>query len=230
MISASTRTVDRTMKLSVERGYTLIELMIGIVVGLIVLSAVIYVFIMTLKSSTNVLNSYRLNQEVASLTDVITGELRRSGYWPLSGASDSPFGSELDFNILSPGGTDTCVLYSFYNDALASAAQTTSGFYHSTASAAIYFGSGASTATCSTAGWQPLSDTSFLNVTSFDVQLDCWDINNGTSVAASSCSPLGSEVYRRNVTVTIGASLARDSQWQATSRQTVRLMNDLSGD
>ena len=45
------------------RGFTLIELMISIVIGLIILSAVIGIFISMIKADNDNLKSIRLNQE-----------------------------------------------------------------------------------------------------------------------------------------------------------------------
>ena len=213
-----------------QSGYTLIELMVGLVVGLIVLSAVLYIFITTLRSSVNVLNSYRLNQEISSLSDIVIGEFRRAGYWPLTGAGDSPYGGELDFNILSPGGSDICVLYSYYNDSVASGAQITRGFYHNGASGVVTYGSAASVGVCSTGSWVPLSDDKVVNITNFDVSFSCWDVDADASVASASCTPTGSQVLRRNVDLTIEAELASDDEWRVEIAESVKLMNDLAAD
>lgn len=213
-----------------ELGYTLIELMIGLVIGLIVLSAVIYIFLTTLKSSSNVLNSYRLNLEVSTLSDMVVGELRRAGYWPISGAGASPFGSELDLNITSPGGSDICVLYSYYNDSTASGAQITRGLYHNGTNGVVTYGSAASVGVCSNASWVPLSDSEVLRINSFDITLDCWDVDSNVSVASASCTPTGSQVLRRTVELNIDAELASDNDWKAQVNESFKLMNDLTAD
>ena len=97
-----------------QSGYTLIELMIGLLVGLIVLSGVIYIFLVTLRSSTDVLNSTRLNQEVATLSDLVTGEIRRAGYWnaQASGAGGvSPYNDSTEFALNIP--ETSCILFSY---------------------------------------------------------------------------------------------------------------------
>lgn len=213
-----------------ELGYTLIELMIGLIVGLIVLSAVIYIFLTTLKSSSNVLNSYRLNQEVSTLSDIVVGELRRAGYWPISGAGASPFGSELDLNITSPGGTDICVLYSYYNDSSASGAQITRGLYHNGSDGVVTYGSAASAGVCSNGSWVPLTDSEVLKVNIFDISLSCWDVDSNVSVASASCTPTGSQVLRRTIDLSIDAELAGDDGWKAQVNESFKLMNDLTAD
>lgn len=75
-------------KFKSQAGVTLIELMIGLVVGLIVLSGIGYAYIVTFKSSRDIIYSARLNQELAAVTSIIVGDIRRAGHWR-QGASDT---------------------------------------------------------------------------------------------------------------------------------------------
>lgn len=61
-------------------GLTLIELMIGIVVGSIVLGAVIAVYASTIRGSNTALRTARLNQELRSTMDLMVREIRRAGF------------------------------------------------------------------------------------------------------------------------------------------------------
>lgn len=62
------------------RGLTLIELMIGLVIGMIVLGAVIALFIAFNKSSFDLHRSIRLEQDVRAAVDFIARDLRRAGH------------------------------------------------------------------------------------------------------------------------------------------------------
>lgn len=66
---------------ALQRGSTLIQLMIGILVGFIVLMAVTQFMAAQLASNTNVLKATRLNQELRSVMDLVVRDLRRSAYW-----------------------------------------------------------------------------------------------------------------------------------------------------
>jgi prepilin peptidase dependent protein B len=63
------------------RGFTLVELMIGIVVGLIVLAGVIAVFLSVVRGSVYVAREARLNQDLRTAMDLMVNDIRRAGYW-----------------------------------------------------------------------------------------------------------------------------------------------------
>ena len=62
-------------------GFSLVELMISIVVGLVVVGGVISVFASAVKSHTDNLRMTRLNQELRTTMTLMTRELRRAGFW-----------------------------------------------------------------------------------------------------------------------------------------------------
>ena len=85
----------------INKGFTLVELLVGLVVGLIVLSAVLYSFLTTARSSVYLRQTSELISETDALTSVMTGEFRRVGY------SDSNIATSLDTSVTH------CVLYRY---------------------------------------------------------------------------------------------------------------------
>jgi prepilin peptidase dependent protein B len=81
-----------------QRGITVIELLIGISVGLLVVSGAITMYISSIRSSNDTLRASKLNQEISALMNVITNDLRRAGYWEnatLAGNyNENPFSQE----------------------------------------------------------------------------------------------------------------------------------------
>lgn len=63
-----------------QSGFTLIELMVSITVGLILLAGVSSFFVATLNSSATSISTQRFEQTVQILTGTITSEIRRAGY------------------------------------------------------------------------------------------------------------------------------------------------------
>ena len=61
-------------------GLTLIELMIGILVGLILMSAVISVYVASIRSNSAVLTMAQLNHEVRSVAEIVANDIRRAGF------------------------------------------------------------------------------------------------------------------------------------------------------
>lgn len=223
-----------------QRGYSLIELMIGMLVGLIVLSAVIYAFITSLQSARDVRNSAVLNREGSSIIDLVTGEIRRTGYYPVqlvvSGAA-SPFGAgtaDLYVNDTGLANPDQdCVLFSYYDES-ASAVLTRGFFYDGTSS--LYYGTIASltSASCSSATLTNLlNDPDRVRVTNFDVSIDECLEASGTTISSASASlcqaaSVTEKTFIRSLALAVSMAITTDDEWVFESQEYIRLPNDLS--
>ncbi|VAW85225.1 hypothetical protein MNBD_GAMMA18-915 [hydrothermal vent metagenome] len=64
-----------------QRGFTLVELMISMLLGLIVIGGVITVFTNTVAANSSTIQTTRLNQEMRSIMEMIGSDLRRAGYF-----------------------------------------------------------------------------------------------------------------------------------------------------
>lgn len=64
-----------------QTGVTLIEMMIGMTVGLFVVSGVLTVYVATLNSTSDTIKQSRLNQEIMTLINIMSTDIRRAGYW-----------------------------------------------------------------------------------------------------------------------------------------------------
>lgn len=62
-----------------QSGLTLIELMISLALGLLVLTALVYMLSATLRTNTSTIRTTHLNQELRAIMDLITRDLKRSG-------------------------------------------------------------------------------------------------------------------------------------------------------
>lgn len=62
-----------------QRGFTLVELMVAMVVGMVVLAAVTNVMVSSNSTNLSTLRMIRFNQELRSVMDLITSDLRRAG-------------------------------------------------------------------------------------------------------------------------------------------------------
>lgn len=64
-----------------QYGVTLIGLMIGLAVGLLVLSATLQAYLMISEGARDTLREARLDQELRAALDVMRLDIRRAGYW-----------------------------------------------------------------------------------------------------------------------------------------------------
>ena len=89
-----------------QRGFTLVELMIGILVGMLVVAAAIAIYVTTVRGSAETLRMVKLNQELSNIMAVMVSDIRRAGYWAnmVTGNIDNPLDNEPD--LVDPA-TDT---------------------------------------------------------------------------------------------------------------------------
>ncbi|MDF1582800.1 MAG: prepilin-type N-terminal cleavage/methylation domain-containing protein [Methyloprofundus sp.] len=111
-----------------NNGLTLIEIMIALLLGLIVIGGALSIYIATIRSSTDITNSARLNYDLDSVMQLMVNDIRRAGYW--GGAIT---GSDARNNNFTQAATDiqirniaapttavssgNCILYTYDADA-----------------------------------------------------------------------------------------------------------------
>lgn len=85
--------------LRAQRGITLIELMIGLVLGLLVTGIAVQMYISSLSITKQTTATVRLNQELRAIADLIVGDIRRAGFW-----SNATSGGDNPYSTLVSGG------------------------------------------------------------------------------------------------------------------------------
>jgi prepilin peptidase dependent protein B len=70
----------KSMNKITQQGMSLIELMIGIVIGLIILAGVTNVWLTSIISSSDTLRQSKLNQELTTLMTVMSNDITRAGF------------------------------------------------------------------------------------------------------------------------------------------------------
>jgi len=114
-----------------QEGFTLIELMIAMMLGLIVIGGALSIYISTIKSSSDVVNSARLNYDLDSVMQLMVNDIRRAGYWggaivnsnavsnPNTCDEGNPFSCGIGDIIISNKtgeAVNSCVLYTYDAD------------------------------------------------------------------------------------------------------------------
>jgi prepilin peptidase dependent protein B len=64
-----------------SQGFSIVELMIAMLIGLILITTVMSIYIATVKSSRDLLSSASLSQELTAVMSILVKDIRRSGYW-----------------------------------------------------------------------------------------------------------------------------------------------------
>lgn len=147
---------NRNMKRTVATkagGFTLIELMVSMVIGLIVIGAVMALVLSMVRSNKETIAATRLTQELRATSAVITSELQRAG------SSGNPF-NITDTLALGTVNTSTagCIIYNYGN-----AAGTTINRAISLSGGAVYMG----TTACGASGTKLSSNNVSISALTF---------------------------------------------------------------
>jgi prepilin peptidase dependent protein B len=163
-----------------QTGYTLIEIMVALLIGLVIVVATITIYISTIKGSKDVINSARLNHDLESVMSLMVNDIRRAGYWggAVVGADSStnPF-TIGTANIQIP--TAACILYSY--DADGDRSPDNSEYYgFKLQSGAVKIRSAdtaETTVDCTGTGWSTLTVEESVNITAltFTTAYRCLD-------------------------------------------------------
>jgi prepilin peptidase dependent protein B len=106
---------------------TIVELLVGLGVGVLVVGGAITMYVTSLRASSDTLRSSKLNQEIAALMSVIINDVRRAGYWEGAIAAnydENPFSQTGETalvviddmatdNIQAATGQGTCLVYTY---------------------------------------------------------------------------------------------------------------------
>lgn len=160
------------LKISQIRGFSLVELMVAMVAGLLLVAAVSALFATIIKSNRTVMQVSRLNQELQAVTDMIARDIQRAGYdasaatHTLASGATSPFYFDSTTDLAT-----NCISVKYDDDANGvldntSAAGETRLYNYSSAEKAVRLGQG-STASCSAGNKISTEDTIEISALSF---------------------------------------------------------------
>jgi len=223
-----------------QRGVSLVELMVGLTVGLIIVAAAASVYVTAVRGGADTLRSAKLNMELRRAMDLMVYEIRRAGYTAgTTNLASNPFmlsGANLTLN-----GTD-CLLFSY--DANGSGASNSSDFIgfkkNGTAISMRYSGT-TNTAGCSDGSWEGItdSDSVVVDTLSFSIAYQCWNAQTSSSSSSQACAP-GQSVYDtaaaastksdlvevRDVSINLVGHHISDALTTMSLNQSVKVRND----
>jgi len=208
-----------------QRGLSLVELMVGIALGLFVVAGAVMVVSTQLGDNRRLLLETQLQQDLRATADIITRELRRSGHTPVPANAVSEPGAPAEINPFT-------AVQLFAGDS-----EVRFNYWRGPAVAGPYGfrlnGSGVVQSLLGNA-WQDLTDGNVMNVTAFTVtpvapavtQIPC-----PTGCTADPADPgytaCWPTVSMRAYIVDITAQARGDAAVQRSVRSQVRMRNDL---
>lgn len=210
------------------RGLSIMELLIGVAVGMVVISGAAMLFARNLAGSKLLLAESRLNEDLRNAADLLTRDLRRAGYWgnAIKGTQAIGAGAITTANPYSDGSASAQqVNYRFSkdqevveNDALDDDKEQFGFRLHDKA---IQMQDGKD-------NWSDITDKTSVEITTFTVTPTVTTISLGDA-CPNVCLPGAPNcpfATVRSYAVLLHGVSVRDSSLQRTLRSTVRVRND----
>jgi len=209
-------------------GFTLTELMIALVINAFIFLSLVNVFSANVTHYTATLNANRLNQQLQAALQLMTGDIRRAGYWSNArndvgtNQNNNPYmASGYDISV---GGTgNSCILLSYDRNSNGSLPLITSTadderYGYRLSNQAIQARPWGATYSCTApaTNWENMTDTTIVNITSLTFTL------NSKSVAVSGSG----NILVRSVDITVTGSLVIDPTVTKTLTQHIKIRND----
>jgi prepilin peptidase dependent protein B len=218
----------RATRLRHQRGLSMVELMVGVAIGLFVVAGATMVVSNQLGDNRRLMLETQIQQDLRAAADLIARDIRRSGYW---GNAESGVWhaaavavTSNPYTTLQPvvaGAAASAVRFGYSRGAENGVldASDESGFRLNNAGVIEMLTGG---------GWQALTDGTTLRITKFDVMLNNQDVAlacfNPCPVPAGACPPVQSV---RNITVLIEGTAVHDANVKRSAQTEVRLRNDV---
>lgn len=204
-----------------QKGFTLVELMVSSVIGLIALSSVIMVFAVSVKHSSDGLKRIKLGQELRTIMDVMVRDIRRSGYWQgATGLVANPY------TTLAVSADAKCITYSYDLNANATPQNADMFGFRFDQSGVKYRGAGA---TCNTTnGWTFISDTALITITNltFGAVIICENLSDDDDDDTCSTAAADDVLSRRlNIDIVLSAVLKNDTAMTYSLNDSVTIRN-----
>lgn len=183
--------VSRSFGARRQSGLSIVELLVGVAVGLFLVAGAATLFVTNLGNSRQLLLEARINQDLRATTDLITRDLRRAGYWgnSLAGTTATVIGgvsttTPNPYRTITPG--NGIVEYAFSRDVAENNTLNSNenfGFQR-----AVTNGVGVVQMKVGTGNWQTLTDPQSMDVTGFTVTPTETDVDVRTACAVPCCS------------------------------------------
>jgi type IV pilus assembly protein PilW len=219
----------RARPLRAARGLSIVELLVGVAIGLLIVTVAVRFLADHLRESRSVLLESRLMQDLRTAADVITRDLRRAGYWGAAesgvwAAATGPAHANPYVAVAPAAAASDVVTFEYSRDA------TENGSIDSNEQFGFRLRNGTLQMRLGGSSWQALTDTETLTVTQFTVTPQIQEVNLADTCTASciagstTCPP---RLQVRSLALLIRGQATTDAAMARTVRSSVRLRNDV---
>ena len=216
-----------------QYGFSLVELMIAMSIGLFILGGVLGIFSSTVHNNTESLQTARLQHDLRTTMAIMQNDIRRAGYWsnalPTFGANN-PFTTDIsDLTILDAG---SCVLYTYDLNKNGIIDNDIEFFGFRLNGDRIEMRvSGSTTTNCHVADseWEAVTDSSIIAITSLTFDSShyvCTNLTDSTDVGCASPSTDDITQTIRQIDISLTGNVTANSSITRSLSESVRVRND----
>jgi len=167
------------------KGFTLLELMIVLAISAGIALGVVNLMVTNTTAGNNVVETVHLNQQMRTLMEIMSSEIRKSGYWGAAAtagdAAPNPFG------LTTVDSNPACIMFTFDDETangILEPATETHGFRLNNQTVERHDSGGG----CSSAGsWTALSDPNEVEITTMTLTLST-NCSNVSTSPISNCT------------------------------------------
>lgn len=223
-----------------QSGFTLIEIMIALLLGVIVLAATISMYTTTVGSSANTIKSTRLSHDLEAAMTLMINDIKRAGYWggaTVTADSRNNVFTAATTNIRIP--VNTCILYSYDADDDGTVDDNEYYGFKFEENTLKMRKTGTTTADCDDGTWEEFIEGSQLAITALTFSFipvagilpatsRCINVSTNTVTDAAACINILSGnniVEKRVVNIQLSGQLNSDATVTKTINGTVEVRN-----
>ena len=228
-VKTGVRSANRCTPRRSSRGLSIIELLIGVAVGLFILAGASVMFVSNVTNSRKLLLEARINQDLRATMDLLTRDLRRSAYWgnSLSGTTSVGSTASNPYAVVTVTGS-TQIDYAYSRDItennVLDGTTEQFGFRLNTTAHAVQMNIGGT--------WQTLTNTDILTIPNTGLAITPTDtLIDIRTACAKTCTdtlllPSCPRVEVRTYNIVLTGISKSDATVSRTLRSQVRVRND----
>jgi prepilin peptidase dependent protein B len=225
-----------------QSGITLVELMVGIAVGLFIVAAASFMLSNQLDENRRLVLDTQLQQDLRSAADLVSRDLRRAGYWGnaeqgawLRGVATAanPYTA---IDSAAPGTRGSRVTYTYSLDSQQAPPQAENDTVDGHDNSGFRLNEGAIELQLGDNNWQKITDPATLTITYFEIWLDEQNIpleaacpktvaEGGVCAGGGAVCPPVQQM--REFQVVIKGQATNDDKVKRSMRTNVRVRNDV---
>ena len=217
----------------IQNGFSLIELMVSMSLGIVLLGGVIGIFSSTVSNNTESLQTARLQHELRATMAIMQNDIRRAGYWSNAlstfGANNPFTTAAADLKVLDGG---TCILYTYDLNKNGAIDTDTEYFgFRLNGNKVEMRINGSTTADCHVADseWEAVTDSSVITIDALMFDSSSYVCTNLTDATDINCSsPATDDITQtiRQIEISVTGHVSNNAVISRSMVDSVRVRND----